>query len=140
MQNIDLKDKKIIFFDGVCNLCNNFIDQIIQKDKKKIIYYSSLQADITKELLKPFNIEVTDKTMSTIFFYENGKLYKQSTAVLKVYTNLGTGYSVLAKTLLVIPSFIRNLVYNFIAKNRYRFFGKKETCRLPTQEEKDQFI
>lgn len=140
MQNIDLKDKKIIFFDGVCNLCNNFIDQIIQKDKKKIIYYSSLQADITKELLKPFNIEVTDKTMSTIFFYENGKLYKQSTAVLKVYTNLSTGYSVLAKTLLVIPSFIRNLVYNFIAKNRYRFFGKKETCRLPTQEEKDQFI
>lgn len=140
MQNIDLKDKKIIFFDGVCNLCNNFIDQIIKKDKKKIIYYSSLQADVTKDLLKPFNVEVTDKTMSTIFFYENGKLFKQSTAVLKVYTNLGSGYKIAAKLLLVIPSFIRNLVYNFIAKNRYRFFGKKETCRLPTKEEKNQFI
>lgn len=140
MKQLDLENKKIIFFDGVCNLCNNFIDQIIHKDNKKIIYYSSLQSDITKELLKPFNVEVTDSTLSTIFFYENGKLYKQSTAVLKVYTNLSTGYRILAKILLVIPSFIRNGVYNFIAKNRYRFFGKKETCRLPSQEEKDQFI
>ncbi|SFW16658.1 thiol-disulfide oxidoreductase DCC family protein [Cellulophaga fucicola] len=140
MKQLDLENKKIIFFDGVCNLCNNFIDQIIHKDHKKIIYYSSLQSDITKELLKPFNVEVTDSTLSTIFFYENGKLYKQSTAVLKVYTNLSTGYRILAKILLVIPSFIRNGVYNFIAKNRYRFFGKKETCRLPSQEEKDQFI
>jgi predicted DCC family thiol-disulfide oxidoreductase YuxK len=140
MNDPNLRNKKIVFFDGVCNLCNSFVDHIIRKDAQKIIYYSSLQSEKTAALLAPFNILITDESLSTIYFYEDGKLYQQSTAVLKVYKNLGGARKILANILILVPEFLRNFIYNFIARNRYRFFGKKETCRLPSIEEKNQFI
>jgi predicted DCC family thiol-disulfide oxidoreductase YuxK len=140
MKDPNLKNKKIVFFDGVCNLCNSFVNHVISKDAQHIIFYSSLQSEKTAELLAPFNVTVNEQNLSTIYFYENGALYQQSTAVLKVYKNLGGGYKLVGNILMVIPVSLRNFIYNFFARNRYRFFGRKETCRLPSKEEKDQFV
>lgn len=134
-----MKDKKIIFFDGVCNLCNSFIDYVIQRDKEKKIFYCSLQSELAQELLAEHSISF-ENGFSTIFYYDQGKLYKRSTAILRIYKELNALHKIGASILLVIPAFLRNVVYDFIAKNRYRFYGKKETCRLPSPEEKDQFL
>ena len=135
----DLKNNKIIFFDGVCNLCNGFIDFVIKRDSKKIIHYASLQSEVSKILMKNENINIGEN-FSTIYFYDAGKFYKQSSAILMIVKNLSLGYKLAASVCLIIPKGIRNAVYNYIAKNRYRFFGKKETCRLPSIEERKQFL
>ena len=135
----DLKNNKIIFFDGVCNLCNGFIDFVIKRDSKKIIHYASLQSEVSKILLKNENINIGEN-FSTIYFYDAGKFYKQSSAILMIVKNLSLVYKLAASVCLIIPKGIRNTVYNYIAKNRYRFFGKKETCRLPSIEERNQFL
>jgi len=135
----DLKNNKIIFFDGVCNLCNGFIDFVIKRDSKKIIHYASLQSEVSKILMKNENINIGEN-FSTIYFYDAGKFYKQSSAILMIVKNLSLGYKLAASVCLIIPKGIRNAVYNYIAKNRYRFFGKKETCRLPSIEERNQFL
>ncbi|MDY8136292.1 DUF393 domain-containing protein [Aquimarina sp. 2201CG5-10] len=134
-----MEEKKIIFFDGVCNLCNSFIDYVIKRDKEKKIFYCSLQSEEAQTILKPFEIDL-EKGLSTIYYYDKGKLYKRSTAILKIYKEL-SGFPKFASGIaLIIPAFLRNVVYDFIAKNRYRFYGKKETCRLPSLEERNQFL
>lgn len=135
----DFLNKKIIFFDGVCNLCNGFIDFVIRRDKDKNIYYASLQSEIGVYILKEYNVELTDN-FSTIYFLNNGKLYHRSTAILYVLNNLNFFYRIFSKFSLIFPERFRNFVYDYISRNRYRFFGKKETCRLPSIEERDQFL
>lgn len=132
-------NKKIIFFDGVCNLCNGFIDYVIKRDTNKIIFYVSLQSEFSKETLKKHDI-ILDDTYNTIYYYSKGKLYSQSSAILNIFLELSTFHKIFGKTCLLIPKFIRDAAYVFIAKNRYKFFGKKESCRLPTPQEKKQFI
>lgn len=132
-------DKKIIFFDGVCNLCNGFIDYVIKRDSHKKIYYTSLQSDYAIKMLKSHQINL-DKDYTTIYYYTNGKLYSQSSAILNVFLELSAAHRFFAKVCLILPKFIRDGIYNFIAKNRYAFFGKKESCRLPSSEERSQFI
>lgn len=134
-----MENRNIIFFDGVCNLCNNFIDYVIRRDKNKIIFYSSLQSDFAIKLLKDHDINL-DKGLSTVFYYKDNKLYSQSKAIMYIFLELSMFHKIVARIGLCIPAFLRNLIYNFIANNRYRFFGKKESCRLPSPEEKDQFI
>lgn len=130
---------KIILFDGVCNLCNGFIDFVIKRDIKKQIYYASLQSEFSENLLKEHNIKYTTNTFSTIYYFEDGILYNRSTAILKVLGNLDN-YQFASKISMLIPAFIRDFLYKFIAKNRYLFFGKKETCRLPSASERSQFL
>ncbi len=134
-----VENKKIIFFDGVCNLCNGFIDFVIRKDKKKEIYYCSLQSDLAKEILKDHDI-ILGETFSTFYFYDGGKVYNKSTAILRILKKLTLVYKVFASISFIIPPFLRNAMYSLIAKNRYRLFGKKETCRLPSPEEQAQFL
>lgn len=134
-----MEDKKIIFFDGVCNLCNGFINYTITRDKKKKIYYCSLQSDNAKLLLANHNISL-DKGLSTIYFYNKGALYDKSKAIMYILMELTPFHRIIARIGLMIPIFIRNGIYNFISRNRYRFFGKKEFCRIPTIEERDQFL
>lgn len=135
----DFINKKIIFFDGVCNLCNGFIDFVIKRDKNKNIYYASLQSEIGVQILKEYNVKLTDN-FSTIYFLDNGKLHHRSTAILYVLSNLNLFYRVFSRFSLIFPTKFRNFVYDYIAKNRYRFFGKKETCRLPSIQERGQFL
>ena len=134
-----MADKKIIFFDGVCNLCNGFIDYVIKRDAQKKIYYASLQSNFAIEMLKGHNIDL-DKGYTTIYYYTNGKLYSQSSAILNVFLELSAVHRLFAKVCLILPKFVRDGIYNFIAKNRYAFFGKKESCRLPSPEERSQFM
>ncbi|MBL4652362.1 MAG: DUF393 domain-containing protein [Flavobacteriales bacterium] len=127
----------IVLFDGECNLCNNFVDYIIRYDKNGEFKFDSLQSTKSKELLteSPF----MEQSLSTVVYVKNEKFYNKSTAVLLILHRLHFPLS-LAVILLIVPKFIRDWVYSVIAKNRYGWFGKRNTCRIPTEEEKAKFL
>lgn len=127
----------IILFDGVCNLCNAAIDFIIKRDNKARFKFGALQDNTTKDLLEHFSIK--KEYMDSLILIQNGKVYYKSTAALEIAKNL-RGLWPLMYYLIVVPEFVRNPIYDWIAKNRYRWFGKKETCRLPTPEEQSRFL
>jgi len=131
------EDKNIILFDGVCNLCNNAITFIIQRDPKDRFMYAPLQSEAGAFLLKKHNID-PEKTDSIILI-KNGKAYIKSTAALHIAKGLKGGWPVLAG-FLIIPNLIRNAVYDYIAKNRYKWFGKKDACMIPTPALKAKFL
>jgi predicted DCC family thiol-disulfide oxidoreductase YuxK len=133
------KDKQLILFDGVCNLCNSSVLFVIKRDKKDRFLFAPLQSDIGKAIIKKFNID-TEQTDS-ILLYNSTKdsLTYKSTAALLVAKQLRFPTNILA-VFLVVPAFIRNWVYTFIAKNRYKWYGKKESCMIPTPELKAKFI
>jgi predicted DCC family thiol-disulfide oxidoreductase YuxK len=126
-----------IFFDGVCNLCNRGVNFLISKDKKEVLKFASLQSEyaqntIPKELLNRENLD-------TIIVYSDGQFYDRSNAVLKLCKILGGGFYVVLIGYL-IPRFIRDGLYRFIANNRYRWFGKTAQCRIPTVDLKERFL
>lgn len=132
------KNKKIILFDGVCNLCNNAINFIIEHDKKDVFRFASLQSDLGKKLISERGID--PEVLDTIYLIEPGVVYyEKSTAALKIAGDLSGGYS-LMKHFIYLPKFIRDGVYNLVASNRYSWFGKKESCMIPTPELKTKFI
>ena len=126
-----------VFFDGVCNLCNRSVNFLISKDKKEVLKFASLQSDyaqniIPKELLNRENLD-------TIIVYSDGQFYDRSNAVLKLCKVLGGGFYVVLIGYL-IPRFVRDGLYRFIANNRYHWFGKQFQCRVPSPELKDRFL
>ncbi len=132
------KDKQLILFDGVCNLCNSSVVYVIKRDKKDKFRFAPLQSEVGKEIIKKYNIDTTKTDSILLYSAENGLSYK-STAALKIATGLGFPQSMMA-IFFIIPSFIRNWVYDFIAKNRYKWYGKKESCMIPTPELKSKFL
>ena len=137
MKNLP-KDKKIILFDGVCTLCNNAIDYIIKKDHKDQFVFASLQSDIGKELTKERGIDTT-QIDSMILIIPGEAYYIKSSAALQIFKRL-KGVVSLSRIFLPLPESFRDSVYDLIARNRYQWFGKKESCRMPTPEEKAKFI
>jgi predicted DCC family thiol-disulfide oxidoreductase YuxK len=138
MEPVLPKNKKIILFDGVCNLCNNAINFIIEHDKKDVFRFASLQSDLGKKLVSERGID--PEVLDTIYLIEPGVVYyEKSTAALKIARDLSGGYS-LMKHFIYLPKFIRDGVYNLVASNRYSWFGKKESCMIPTPELKAKFI
>lgn len=131
------KTYDIVFFDGVCNFCNSTVDLIYSKNKKRNIFYSSLQSEFAKEFLGQHGINSTD--LDTVIFYTAGEFYFRSSAILQIFKYLSGGYKFLS-VFLVFPTFIRDAVYKWFAKNRYKFFGKDETCRIPSAEERKSFL
>jgi len=129
--------KSIILFDGVCNLCNSSVNFILKHDKKKRFIFTSLQSDVAKEILLQFPTKYLN--LDSIILIENGKVYEKSTAALKILKHLYNGYQLLY-AFIIIPKFIRDWVYIIIAQNRYKWFGKKEECMLPTSEIKSRFL
>jgi predicted DCC family thiol-disulfide oxidoreductase YuxK len=127
----------IIFFDGVCNLCNGFVDYIIRHDKKGYFLFTSLQSQKAGEMLKPFHMEAT--VSEGVILLENGRLYFRSEAGLRILKRL-SGMHRLLYFFIIVPRFIRDKVYDFIASNRYRWFGKKEQCRIPEPGERERFV
>ncbi|CAA6810343.1 MAG: Unknown protein [uncultured Campylobacterales bacterium] len=127
-----LKKKRIIIFDGVCGFCNKSVNTLIKLDSHKIYTYSSLQGELVKTLNIPKNID-------SIVYYQNKKLYYKSTAILKILGNLG-GIWGLTSILFIIPRFLRDFVYDIIAKYRYKIFGELDTCRMPEMGEEEMFI
>jgi predicted DCC family thiol-disulfide oxidoreductase YuxK len=130
-------DKTIILFDGVCNLCNSSVQFVIRHDKKNHFLFAALQSEIGKKLLKKYGIDF-EKTDSFILI-ENNKAHIKSSAALRITKHLNRLYPLLY-SFLIVPPFIRNGVYNYIAKNRYKWFGKTESCMVPSKELKEKFI
>lgn len=130
-------NKSVILFDGVCNLCNSSIDFIIKRDKKDRFKVGALQEAAGKELLSKF--KVNPEYLDSLVLIEGEEIYFRSTAALRIARNL-SGLWPLFYGFIVLPSSIRDGIYDWIGKNRYRWFGKKNTCRLPTPEERAKFI
>ncbi|MBA3985033.1 MAG: thiol-disulfide oxidoreductase DCC family protein [Flavobacteriales bacterium] len=129
--------KKIILFDGVCNLCNNSVVFIIKRDKKDIFRFAAIQSEEGEKLIQKHQID-TSKTDS-IILVEGDSYSVKSTAALRIARNL-KGINPVLYIFIVLPAFIRNWVYDFIAKNRYRWFGKKDSCMIPTPELRSKFL
>ena len=127
-------EKKVILFDGVCGLCNKSVDFLIRRDTGKRFLFSPLQGKFAREHVR----EDTEK-LDTHVYWENGTVFRRSSAVLRILTQLGGGWFLLFP-LLLIPPFLRDLVYRFVARIRYRIAPKQEACRIPTPEEKDRFL
>jgi len=131
-------DKKIILFDGVCNLCNSTVQFVIKRDVNDIFRFTPLQSDTAKKLLHERNIDIDDID-SIILIEPNVAYYTKSTAALEIGKEL-KGYDAVSLILQWLPESFRNIVYDYIAKNRYKWYGKKESCMIPTEELKSKFI
>lgn len=133
-----MKDNKsIILFDGVCTLCNASIDFILKRDHKNRFLVGALQEPVSKKVLS--NFQVDPAYLDSLVLVENGKVYFRSTAALRIAKKLNSPWP-LFYFLIAIPAFLRDPVYDWIGKNRYRWFGKKSTCRIPTSEERQKFL
>jgi predicted DCC family thiol-disulfide oxidoreductase YuxK len=126
---------KVIFFDGVCGLCNGFVDFMMKIDKKNEYYFSPLQSEYASANLP---VEFT-KDLKSIVYLNQGKVFTRSEAVIKILSEVG-GIWKLALIGKVLPKSFSDFAYNLVAQNRYKLFGKKETCRLPTPEERSRFV
>lgn len=136
MENIEAYDH-VILFDGVCNFCNSSVNLIIRNDRKNIFRFAPLQSGIGNQLLKHYHIDpqITD----SIVYIEGGKAYVRSSAALRIAKRMKGLYPLLFG-FIIIPPFVRDLFYNIIAKNRYKWFGKKDSCMIPTPEVRQKFI
>lgn len=128
--------QSVILFDGLCNLCNGAVQFVIERDQQDKFHFASLQSDFAKKELLNFDIDST--RMNSFILLENGKIYHRSTAALRVAKKLN-GLWPLLYAFIIIPPFVRDGVYNYVAKNRYKWFGKKESCWVPTAELKRKF-
>jgi len=129
------QDQAVILFDGVCNLCNTSVDFIIRKDKSEYFKFGALQQ--SADLLKQYNI--SPEYLNSLVLIEKGEVYYKSSAALKIARRLDGPLSILYPFIL-LPTFVRDPIYNWIANNRYHWFGKENSCRLPTPEEARRFI
>ncbi|NNK73402.1 MAG: thiol-disulfide oxidoreductase DCC family protein [Flavobacteriaceae bacterium] len=131
-------NKKLILFDGVCNLCNNSINFVIKHDKKDLFLFAPLQSETGKALIQQHHID-TEKIDSIILADNEGVLSFKSTAALKIAARLGFPIN-LAVIFFIIPPFMRNVLYDYVARNRYKWFGRKDKCMIPTPELKAKFL
>ena len=127
----------IILFDGVCNLCNGAVNFVIKRDPRNVFKFTPLQEKQGVLLLKKHAVD--SRKLDSIVLIENGNVYIKSSAALRIAKKL-SGLWPLFFVLLIIPSFIRDGVYDFIAKNRYKWFGKKEQCMIPTPGLREKFL
>lgn len=127
----------VLLFDGVCNLCNASVQWVIRHDPKAVFRFASLQSEAGQALLQKFNLP-TDE-LNTVVLVDGGKVYTRSDVPIQVGKKLG-GWWHLLQMFFIIPRPLRNAVYDWIARNRYRWFGKKEECWLPTPELRERFL
>jgi predicted DCC family thiol-disulfide oxidoreductase YuxK len=131
------ENSPIILFDGVCNLCEYSVQFIITRDPRGMFKFAPLQSEAGQSLLNRHGISTDD--LSTFVLLENGRVFNRSTAALRVVKRLGWPWPVLF-VFMAVPGPIRDAVYDFIARNRYQWFGKKEQCMVPTQEVRARFL
>lgn len=132
------KNKKIILFDGICNLCNSAVTIVIKQDKKNTFLFAAIQSIKGKEIIDYLEIDIAQ--IDSIILYEPGVSYEvKSNAALKIMNDFGQLWQ-LTKLLWIFPIGFRNKVYDFIAKNRYKWFGKRESCMIPTNNLKAKFL
>jgi predicted DCC family thiol-disulfide oxidoreductase YuxK len=130
-------NESLVLFDGVCNFCNYWVQFALKRNKKKSLKFGSLQGDTAKQILPGFNIDPT--VLSSVYLIEKNKIYKESTAALRICKHLDGVWKLLS-VLIIIPAFLRDPFYKLIAKYRYKWFGKKEACMIPTPEQRARFV
>jgi len=133
-----MKQQPLILFDGVCNFCNSAINFVIKKDKKALIQFAPLQSEKGRLYFRQYNLPAEEE-MKSFVFIEDDKVYTRSTAALRVCRHL-KGLWPLLFGFIIVPKFIRDGIYNFIAKNRYKWFGVRDQCMIPTPEVRKRFV
>lgn len=128
--------KTLLLFDGYCNLCNGAVQFILKRDKKKQFYFAGLSWPAGEEIIRLFP---KFKDADSILVFENGKIFDQSSAALKIAGRLG-GLWPLLGVFWIVPRFLRDAIYSFIARHRYKWFGKKESCMIPDADVKGRFL
>lgn len=128
-----LANHPVLFYDGVCGLCDRSVQFVLRHDKRRQFRFATLQSDLAFQTLG------AGHSYDSLILYEQGKITYRSTAALRILKILGGGWSILY-ALMIVPPFIRNGVYDMVARNRYKWFGKLDACRIPTSEEKAQFL
>lgn len=132
-----LPSSAVILFDGVCNLCNGFVNFVVDHDPEGYFTVGSLQSETAKAYLEEF--EADPNTLDTIVLIENGQLYTRSTAALRIFRHLTAPWPLLY-VLVVVPGGLRDWLYHVIAGKRYDWFGRRDQCRRPTRDVYDRFI
>jgi predicted DCC family thiol-disulfide oxidoreductase YuxK len=130
-------DNPVILFDGVCNLCNGAINFVLRHDKKGIFRFASIQSEAGQQLLAANGIDASE--LNSFFLVEKGKVYKKSAAALRV-VNYFAWYWKELQILIIVPYFLRDAIYDFVAANRYKWFGKSDQCMVPTPDLQKRFL
>jgi predicted DCC family thiol-disulfide oxidoreductase YuxK len=132
-----LKDHQVILFDGVCNFCNYWVNFILARDKNDLFRFAALQSEAGQMLLLNHGLENTD--FDTFILIDGENYFTKSTAALMIAGKLKSVVK-LFYPFIFLPKPIRDFFYHLIAKNRYKFFGKRDVCRIPTEEERGKFL
>lgn len=135
--NLSEIKQPLILFDGYCNLCSSSVQFIIKRDKKKQYFFTSLQSEVGTKILEHFKINSTN--LESVILLKKNKVYIESNAALLIAKNL-SGFWPIFYSFIIIPPFIRNFIYQIIAKNRYHWFGQKEACWIPSKELLTRFL
>jgi predicted DCC family thiol-disulfide oxidoreductase YuxK len=131
------KDRPVILYDGICNLCNSSVRFILKHDTREKFLFSSLQSDASKKLLLHLNYKIIE--MNSILLVENGQIHEKSDAVLKIASGLRFPWNLTA-AFRILPRKVRDSIYDFVARNRYRWFGKKDSCVYTVNTYENRFI
>lgn len=127
----------VVLFDGVCNFCNGTVNFLIRQDQKKVLRFAALQSEAGQKLLQQYQLPKED--FASFILIDDGKVYSRSTAGLRLYGKL-PWYWKWTQVFWIVPKLFRDDIYNLIAKNRYKWFGKKDVCMLPSPEDKNRFL
>lgn len=139
MENLNLpENKKIILFDGVCNLCDNTVQYITRHDKYDVFRFVAIQSDLGQKIIEHIGID-TSRTDSIILYEPGHAYYYKAEAAIKIAENLGGIFSLLG-IFKVVPKWMSNKIYDYVARNRYKWYGKKNECMIPTPELKSKFL
>jgi predicted DCC family thiol-disulfide oxidoreductase YuxK len=129
-------DPAIVFFDGVCGLCNRFVDFALPRDRRRRLLFAPLQGETARGMVDRPDRE----SLKSVIVVDRQGSHRRSSAVVRVLRRLGGGWSVLGTLLWLVPKPIRDLAYQLVARYRYRWFGQKDACRVPTPEERARFL
>ena len=130
-------DRPILLFDGVCNLCNGVVQWVIERDPEGQFRFAALQSDAGQRLLEQHGLPT--EAFDSFVMVDGDTYYTKSTAALRIARKLGLPYAILYPAI-VVPKFVRDRVYDWVAANRYDWFGKRESCMMPTPEREARFL
>lgn len=131
--------ERVVFFDGVCNLCNGTVQFILDRDPRGLFQFAPLQSDIATKMLGERGVVVDKSAPDSVLLLEGDRVYARSDAALRITRHLGAAWPLFAG-FLIVPRFLRDLVYGFIARHRYRWFGRTDACRVPTPALRARFL
>ncbi len=129
----------MVLFDGICNLCSGFVRFIVERDPAAHFRFASLQSEAGRALMREHGLEIGEVDPTSVVLVEDGRAYQRSTAALRIARRLRFPWPLFA-AFVVVPRFVRDVVYDFVARHRYRWFGKKDVCMVPTPELRARFL